>query len=203
MKLKPYLQAQIEEFYQQHMAGKFIIGAHMRLTDKYGDRHGTEDEPVHHSYLTYAKALLLEANQQSIDLAEDIKIAIFICSDEQACVDYIQNAIGKQYEVITTGDRVLRSKVVTSGLKLQSHLCGGGLDDKHPDCKQYRSLAAASIHRGHKEHSNYKKGWDAIFEVALLAKSDVFYKSRGNFSNSVTYMNPNMKIVDMVDTLKE
>lgn len=194
---KSYIKNQINDFYNERMKDKFLIGIHVRGTDKYKGYKSSEDNPKHFTYDQYCKAI-----EKEIDLQKNKgnkNIAVFACSDEQPFIDYITNYFRGKCEVIHTGNRVLRSNVNTSGLEFDSEFCDQYKD--HPDCRFYKELIENSIHRGMKNQSNYKKGWDAVFEVCLLAKCDVFYKSRGNFSNSVVYANPNAKIVDMVSTI--
>lgn len=198
--LKPYLKQQIREFSDKHFKNKFLIGAHIRGTDKFPDAHGHENHPKHFTYEQYCDALEKEYRKQRAMLGPTAQIAIFCASDEQPFIDFASHRL-RDFGFVHAGPGILRSSISTSGLELQSHLCGGGTEDKHPDCKQYRALAKASVHRGRKDASNYKKGWDALYEVSLLAQSDVFYRSRGNFSTSAIYLNPNMKVVDMAEEL--
>jgi len=187
IKLKPYLQKKVEDFYNKYMKGKFLIGIHVRGTDKFSSVDSHENNPKHFTYKQYCDAVEKEINLQKT--LQNKPISIFACSDEQPFIDYIKENLGNKYDIITTDD-VLRSNISTSGVNI---LC----DDNNPECEHYKNQ---SIHRGFKGHSNFKKGLDAVYEVCLLAKSDVFYKSRGNFSNSVNYINPNMKVIDMVST---
>ena len=172
------------------MKGKFLIGIHARGTDKFSSVDSHENHPKHFTYKQYCDGIEREILEQRKS-GNKKDIAIMACSDEQPFIDYIKSNLGNKYQVITA-DNILRSNISTSGIDL---LC----DDKNPDCEHYKNN---SIHRGMSDQSNFKKGLDAVYEVYLLSKCDVFYKSRGNFSNSVGYINPNMKIIDMVDAFK-
>lgn len=187
IQLKPYLQEKVDNFYNKNMKDKFLIGIHARGTDKFSSVDSHENHPKHFTYQQYCdgieKEILLQKKLQ------DKPIAVFACSDEQPFINYVQKNLGNRYEIITAND-ILRSNISTSGINM---IC----DDKNPDCEKYKNN---SIHRGMPDQSNYKKGLDAVYEVYLLSKCNVFYKSRGNFSNTVNYINPNQKIVDMVST---
>lgn len=186
--LKPYLKEKVEDFYNKHMKDKYLIGIHARGTDKFSSVDSHENNPKHFTYKQYCDAIEKEILSQK-NSGNKKQIAVLACSDEQPFIDYINKNLGNRYEVITA-DNILRSQVSTSGINM---IC----DDKNPDCEHFKNN---SIHRGMSDKSNFKKGLDAVYEVYLLSKCDVFYKSRGNFSNSVGYINPNMKVIDMVST---
>ena len=61
------------------------------------------------------------------------------------------------------------------------------------------SLINSSIHIGHKDTSNYKKGLDCIVDAKLLDNCDVYYKSKGNFSLFCYYFNKkeNLEVFDL------
>jgi len=187
IKLKPYLKEKVQEFYNKNMKGKFLIGIHARGTDKFSSVDSHENNPKHFTYQQYCDAIEKEILiQQKL---QNKPIAVLACSDEQPFIDYIKQCLGNKYEIISA-EGIIRSNISTSGINI---LC----EDDNPECKHYKDN---SIHRGMSNESNYKKGLDAIYEVSLLAKCDVFYASRGNFSNAVNYINPNNKKVDMVST---
>mgnify|MGYP000310999605 CR=1 FL=1 len=188
IKLKPYLQEKVQNFYDKNMKNKFLIGIHARGTDKFSSVDSHENNPKHFTYQKYCEEVEKEILAQK-NSGNKKQIAVFACSDEQPFIDYIHKQLGGKYEIISA-DNILRANISTSGINI---LC----DDENPECEKYKNN---SIHRGMSGESNYKKGLDAIYEVCLLSKCDVFYKSRGNFSNSVNYINPNQKIIDMVST---
>lgn len=203
IKPKPYLQQSVDNFYNKNMSDRFLIGIHVRGTDKYSSSSSSEDNPKHFNYQQYCNIIEKEIIKQKQQQPSNTKIAVFACSDEQPFIEYITTTLGKKYEVITTGNVVLRSNISTSGLDLKSELCDGINDSNIKDCEIYNNLAGQSIHRGFKDYSNFKKGYDAVFEVLLLSKCHVFYKSRGNFSNSVCYANKNLQVHDMVNYCTE
>lgn len=201
MVLRPYLEKQVADFGARNFQNcTFVIGAHIRGTDKYGNASDSEDGPKHFKYEDYCEELAEAPGKWAT--AKDTA-CILICSDEQPFIDFATKYLNeRKIKVVSTGDMVFRSPISTSGLELKSHLCGGPLGDAHPDCKIYRDLANASVHRGFQDQSKYKKGWDAVFEVSLLSRySQVFYKSRGNFSSSVGKSNTKIKEIDWVDYL--
>src|SRR3990172_9098276 len=146
IKLKPYLQKAVDEFYDKNMKGKFLIGIHVRGTDKYASQDSSEDNPKHFMYEQYCNLVEKEVINQN-NLHPGTKVAVFACSDEQPFIDYITKNLGNRYDVITTGDMVLRSNVSTSGLNLKTESCGGnGIEQ--PDCDISKRLVEQSIHRG-------------------------------------------------------
>lgn len=187
IKLKPYLKNKVEEFYNRNMKGKFLIGIHVRGTDKFSSVDSHENHPKHFTYQQYCNAIEKEINFQKNYQCKPI--AVLAVSDEQPFIDYIHNTLGRKYNIISDNN-VLRSNISTSGVNI---IC----DENNQDCEHFKNN---SIHRGMPGQSNFKKGLDAVYEVYLLSKCDVFYKSRGNFSNAVTYINPRQKVVDMVSS---
>tara|TARA_B110000483_G_C17950040_1_gene447922 strand:- start:367 stop:759 length:393 start_codon:yes stop_codon:yes gene_type:complete len=63
------------------------------------------------------------------------------------------------------------------------------------------NLINSSIHIGHKDVSNYKKGLDCIVDAKILDRCDIIYKSKGNFSLFCTYFNtnPELQVIDLKD----
>lgn len=75
VRIKPWVNEEVEKFYQTNMAGSFVIGIHLRGTDKV-----REVRPVSPHVLT-AKALEEAKNSGRAD------IKFFIASDEQELID--------------------------------------------------------------------------------------------------------------------
>lgn len=187
----PHVNIIVDEFYSKHMMGRYVIGIHVRLTDKYGTPDDDEDGPIHYEYEFCTKMIkkcLREVPKGEIPV-------VFVCSDESACVKYIEKHITTAPVVYTDS---IRSEYNSGGAHLNTSTCN---DDTslHPDCVKLREMRSHSIHLGHQHLSSYKKGLEALVDVLLLAKSNVFLRSRGNFSNFPPYINPSMKVIDMVD----
>ena len=66
------------------------------------------------------------------------------------------------------------------------------------------SLIDSSLHIGHKDSSNYKKGLDCLIDAKILDRCDVYYKSKGNFSLFCYYFNTkeNLEFYDLNDLYK-
>ena len=204
MKLRPHMVKKIDDFYDTNMRGKFMVGIHVRGTDKYPEKDSSEDGPKHYSYQHYCNLVenaiskhykrvkhfpyLQQQQQQS-------PIGILACSDEQPFIDYIHEKLGSKYSVVSA--QVIRSQTNTSDLDLNSEQCT--TEDQTPNCVRYRQLAGESVHRGMKHLSSYVKGEDVILEVLLLSKCNIFLRSKGNVSNCVTYISPSILTIDMVD----
>jgi len=193
---RPYIKKMIDDFADEHFKGKFMIGIHIRGSDKFPSLNDDEDGPIHFTYEKYAVELL---KRYEIEKLKHPKVAIFVCSDEQSAVHFIMEFFKKRnIECISTGNSVIRSDVNTSGINFDVHKCVGSANLVDPDCIFYHSLPEKSIHRGMKHLSSFKKGLDVALETNLLAKCNIFYRSRGNFSSCVLYMNPSISSHDMV-----
>ena len=200
--LRPHMRRLVDDFYARHaLQDKYLVGIHVRGSDKMDGKNSPEDGPKHYTYRQYCdlvERLIAQTYYRNPHLQRK-KVAVFACSDEQPFIDYIHAQLGARYEVLSCPD-VIRSDVNTSGLDLRSHECDDA--DQSENCRRYRQLAEQSVHRGHRHLCNYKKGQDIVWEVMLLARCDVFLRSRGNVSNFPAYINPKLLVIDMVDTLR-
>lgn len=203
MNLRPHMFQMIENYYNEHMRNRFVVGIHVRGSDKWADGASgdNEDGPKHFLYSENCDMLekAIRDHHDRNPLQSSKPVAILACSDEEPFIEYIQKRFANQFTVLTCD--VFRSKINTSGVDLHSEDCREGMNT--PNCRRYKEMAAHSIHRGHKHISNYKKGQDAVFEVSLLSRCDVFLRSRGNFSNFPKYLSPNLFTIDMVDEMSK
>lgn len=196
VKVVPHIQEKIDAFYNENMKGYLTIALHRRGTDKYPTYDGSEDNPRAIEYEWIADKIQKWIDKDSMKVnPKKLPIKILVCSDEQPFIDFIKNKFGDKYGVIFTDS--IRSSVSTSGKHLQ--MCKDA-NDNSPDCIEYKKMKDTSIHRGMKHLSSYKKGEDAVMDVMLMSLCNgVFFRSRGNFSNAVTYANPSLPVIDMVD----
>jgi hypothetical protein len=187
VKVLPHIQQKVDAFKMEQWKGaRQIIGLHYRGTDKLPSADGDEDGPVHMEYeFCYS---LLKKHQEA---------ALFVATDEQPLIEFLQS---KQLPVTYTTS--VRSAVSTSGLSIDTHHCSIG-QDRDLACQRFNELIHLSVHRGLPAISKYVKGENVLIDVLLLASCTVFYRSRGNVSNFVGYINPQCQIIDMVTLYQE
>jgi hypothetical protein len=194
----------------------FIYAVHYRGTDKY-DHSGvqnpitgavvgvsSEDEPEHVPY-QWVFAQLAERIQENAACGRhgaECGYKVYVASDEQPFVDAAKAAFAAW--VVVAKPNTIRSVESTSGLDMDTRLCGVGRGRGIPECGRLQELVDSSVHRGYPEKSGYHKGEDVLLETMLLSEADVFLRSRGNFSNLPTYMKRNrtQHVVDMVSLWK-
>ncbi len=190
--------------------GVYVYGVHYRGTDKYGHggvkgrggvvRFCTEDEPEHMDYSWVFERLRREIQKNSgrgvHGSNPGVDFRILCASDEAPFVEAALHEFGAG--VAFSKPETIRSSISTSGLSMDTRLCGSR-PSLRPECQKLQELVEASVHRGHRELSKYHKGEDVLLETLLLSKTDTFLKSRGNFSNLALYMarNPRQIVIDM------
>jgi len=193
IKIRPHIADMVEQFAKKHnFQNKFIIGLHARLTDKFPSKSGNEDGPRRVGK-KWIKDLVWKKVKSS---GKDIKdILVYVASDEHPFINYMKQS-GLP---VVAFDNAVRADIDSSDMDMDTSDCEQGL--MHSEvCKKYNAMIDASIHRGMPDISNYKKGLDALIEVLLLAKSNIFLQSKGNLSNFGRYLllSKNAEIVDMV-----
>lgn len=195
--IQPHIMSEIDDFKRRYFKNKLVIGMHFRGTDKFPSKTGTEDHPIHFEYDFCLK--LLQDYIKSHKLSSKNAV-IFIASDEQPFIQFIQKSQLENIQITSTNS--IRSYTSTSGLSMDTTKCERGLMNSKV-CIEYNNMIKKSVHRGFPDASKYTKGKDVLKDVLLLAESHVFYKSRGNVSSFVGYINPKAKIVDMVDVYQK
>jgi hypothetical protein len=198
-KLLPHVQKRFDDAWvtAHGMNQCYVIGVHLRGSDKFANRNDSEDGPVHYEYSFVAKLL-----EEQCDVARRIttkQVKVFVASDEQPFIEYLKENF-KACDLVF--NNCIRSSVNTSGLKIDSHLCGDEPAIKgpfeNPDCITYWNMAYQSVHRGHRELSSYLKGEDVLVDVLMLSRCDCLLRSAGNVSNFPKYINPDLIVVNMV-----
>ena len=187
----PHIQLKVDRFKAEQWKGaREIIGLHFRGTDKLPSAESNEDDPLHVEY-DFCYSLLKK------HLAKDV--VFFIATDEQPFVDFL-----KEKNLPMTSTNSLRSSVNTSGLftNVSTSMCTKG-KAQNAVCQQFNDLIDQSIHRGFPDASKYTKGEDVLIDVLLLSNCTTFYRSRGNVSNFIGYINPACTVVDMVSMYKK
>ena len=122
---------------------------------------------------------------------------LYVASDEEPFISAANRWFGKDY--VVSKPNTIRSTISTSGVEIDTRHCGT-LQRTSRACKQLEHFVQASVHRGNKDASGHYKGVDVLVETMLLSSADIFYRSRGNFSDLPQYMhmNPAQQVVDLV-----
>jgi hypothetical protein len=182
---------------------KFVYAIHYRGTDKFV-HSGTkslftgavidvsmEDDPSHMPYDWVFRQVREEIKANITNGVHSKKdYRVLVSSDEQPFVDGAVNALGGSDTVVFKPDSI-RAHTSTSGLDIDTRLCGVGRGIGTRECAILNTLVDLSVHRGQKHKSSYLKGEDALVETMLLSEADVFFRSRGNFSNLPLLMQRN------------
>ena len=119
---------------------------------------------------------------------------VFVASDEQPFVDAVKAEFGDVF----TYEEAYRSSFNSSGLDIGNTLnCRSG-NDSEPCRKLNEIIHKHTVHRS-SNVSPFKKGEDAVIDMWLLSRCDVFVRSSGNFSSQPKRINPNLKVVHQVE----
>lgn len=189
------IRPEVREAVEQVKAGcwgaddQFRVACHYRGTDKFPGKSSSEDDPKHMPY----KFVLQELNRVFKEFSGNLNRLAFIASDEQPFIEYMkQNA---PFEICFTDS--IRSKVSTSGMLIDTSNCS--TESVSPECTIYQNNIRGSVHRGMQDRSRYQKGLDVLTDVLLMSECHHFLRSRGNVSNWVQYINPEIQIWDLVN----
>jgi hypothetical protein len=194
IKVQPHILKLVDDFKKNHaFPSKTVIGLHFRGTDKFASKTGSEDKPLHYEY-GFCEKLLMDHIQRH-SLTKDTAV-VFIATDEEPFIEFMQTKANLNGVPVCRTNSI-RSGVSTSGLFMDTTKCQKGISDSAV-CTKYNKLITDSVHRGFPDESKYKKGEDVLVDVLLLSCSNVFFRSRGNVSNFIGYINPKCKIIDMV-----
>jgi len=204
-KPRQYILDIVQQFKTKHFTpGYHVITVHIRLTDKnpscgFGPgmkkiKDGSSEDFPQKVTADFVFSLI----QREIGArAWGTQVCIFVATDEEKMLQDITKLAGAVGLYVCYTD-CIRSQMDTAGFNLDTGLCDKG-DFSTPECIAYNQMIDASIHRGHKNLSNYRKGLEAMVDMLLLAEGDLFLRSRGNFSNFPEYLRPDRPTVDMVD----
>jgi len=218
--LTPHMQAKLDAL-RMTLFPKgdqyYLYALHYRGTDKFSHSSSqsadgtvvggaTEDNPEHppHEWLTQQVLDEVKRNVvRGVHGPEDYYV--YVASDE---APFVRRALGPGGFGAAHGREkpgTLRAEVDTSGLEMDTRLCGAG--KRHTvACRKLDDLVQASVHRGMPHESNYRKGEDVLLEVLLMAGARHFFRSRGNVSNCVLHAAPTgrkMKITDTAEVWRQ
>jgi hypothetical protein len=203
-RLQPSIQKEWKKLRSKWFSSKkeiTRIGIHGRFTDKFNGPSSFEHNHQHPTYESVYSIMKTYIQQNGI-----FPYRIYIASDEQPFVDFLMKQKWPRYkkeanrQVLFCLSDAYRSEKSTSGLTLNVSDCDTRPNDA--DCKLYWSLPKESVHLGHPEWSNQKKGRDVLLDGLLLSESQIFFKSRGNISNIIEalVLQQNRIVVDTCTT---
>ena len=178
----------------------FYIGVHYRGTDKIEEELNPEQNPKHYSYHKIYE-LLVHRARKVMEEKPSADIYIVACSDEQPFLDFLKQKLNRKL-IYYPG--ATRSRLDTSNLQedftsipnrnMDVDLVGLG-KEKLETYKKRKQLIDNCIHLGNKNVSNYTKGLDCLLDCYMLEDVDILYKSKGNFSYFIEYLNQNPNLV--------
>jgi hypothetical protein len=160
------------------------IAVHGRFTDKFNGPRSFEHDHQHPLYEDVYFKMYNYIKKNKI-----YPYRVYVATDEQPFLDFLSIQKWPFYKkkhnsaIILSLPDAYRSSINTSGVTLNVTDCDQRPNDQ--DCQYYWKLPLESIHLGHPEWSNRKKGRDILLDGLMLAKSDIFFKSRGNISNLI------------------
>ena len=175
------LQFEIDSFCEEHFTNMYVIGVHYRGTDKFMGI-GMEDlkENKHKNY----EDVISEINKEYTG-----DCVVFVASDEQPFVDMCENVFENVCYYTSS-----RSTISTSGLEIDYQQCSNS-----KDCEKLKELEDHSIHRGINDIDPYKKGKDAVIDIWLLSRCDMFFRTHGgNFGSQPGRINPSLIVKKLV-----
>tara|TARA_B100000795_G_scaffold268507_2_gene255600 strand:- start:1407 stop:2855 length:1449 start_codon:yes stop_codon:yes gene_type:complete len=201
LKIHPNIESHIDkikaEIFTQEGEKIKYIGIHYRGTDKIAEKETSEEFPIHYEYQKINEILSLK--KQELE-KEGFDVYIIITTDEQPFINFMVEKMGNKILYYKEG---LRSQINTSGMNDNFENIiprNKKIDTKKLSTEEQKTynlrdkLINSSLHIGHKEESNYKKGLDCLIDAKLLDRCDIYYKSKGNFSLFCYYFNNNENI---------
>lgn len=175
---------------------QLFLGIHYRGTDKWFCYGQDEDlkENLHMEYEQVAEKV--KSIIREIEIKESKPVCIYVCSDEQPFVNYIQNIFDRVY----TFD-AFRSPVNTSGVKLSDNMNVSETDNTE-DGRNLAFFVSTAIHRGFQNIPPYKKGLDAVVDVLCLSKCKYYVRCQnGNFSSQPKKWNPDIIEINLSEEI--
>lgn len=183
-----------------------LFGIHYRGTDKIAEHNALEQNPKHHTYETILNFILKKENEIKKEKHNIENIYYIVSSDEKPFIEYLK----KYIKNIIYYEEGSRSNIKTSGIEtnftdIPSRNIQVDINTLTPiqleKYKNRESLINYSMHLGHKNMSNYKKGIDSIIDALILEDCDILFKSKGNFSMFCRLFNknPNFEYIELND----
>lgn len=175
---------------------QLFLGLHYRGTDKWFC-YGQDEDLEKNEHLDYKYvAERVQKIIKEIEIKENKRVHIYVCSDEQPFVNYINNV----FERVYTYD-AFRSPINTSGVKLSENVNVSETDDTE-DGRNLAFFVSTAIHRGFNNISPYKKGLDAVIDILCLSKCKYFIRCQnGNFSSQPKKWNPEIIEINLSEEI--
>jgi hypothetical protein len=175
-----------------------LFGIHYRGTDKIAEHNALEQNPKHHTYEKILNFIL--KTEENYKNNKDIEnIYYVVSSDEKPFIDFLKKNIDSNKLIYY--EEGSRSEIKTSGIDTNfTDIPGRNIQidvnrltqSQLIKYKNRDTLINNSMHLGHKNMSNYKKGLDSLIDALILEDCDVLFKSKGNFSMFCRLFNKNL-----------
>ena len=172
-----------------------LVAVHYRGTDKFAIKDSTEDYPLHYEY-----EFCLELLDERLHDKDPSEYLVLVASDEQPFLD----AVFERYGDRAVASQSLRAAISTSGMVIDSYQCTD--TSTSAECRGVQQASQQAVHMGFQDKCKYTKGEDVLVDAMLLSNAHVFFRSRGNVSNFVEYLQTRpgkMEVVDMTAEYEE
>ena len=198
LRVQPDIDTIVQSFVKDNnirINNDILIGVHYRGTDKFFG-NGDKEDLLKNKHMSYDHVC---DNVQTIYDGikrdqPDKKVLVYVASDELPFVQHFKTMFGDD---IAISYEAFRVDTCTSGIELKDDVRAKTHgNSKHS--KMLKHYADQSIHRGNNNVSGYKKGVDAIVDVALLSLCNIYVKTqRGNFASQPKKWNPNINEIEL------
>lgn len=176
----PYINQYCDSFWHTCNPAKLpVVGVHYRGTDKYPTGTTSEGKPIHYKYDTVSDLIRNKLQELSIT-----SFVLYCSSDEEPFIEHMKS----QFENVVYNHHSIRSNVSTSGIHYNFYNIRFGRTGDTTQRSNYDYVKSLSLHFGHKDKSNYVKGFYALTDCLLFKPSRVLFVSQGNFSDFATYL---------------
>lgn len=205
----PHIKDKLEEIKRDLFPKKNdktkLFGIHYRGTDKIAEHNALEQNPKHHTYETILNFIL--EKEKEVKKKDNIEnIYYVVSSDENPFIDYLKKNIkniiyykeGSRSNIKTSGIKTNFTDIPTRNIQIDINTLTPIQLEKY---KNRDTLINLSMHLGHKNMSNYKKGIDSLIDALILEDCDLLFKSKGNFSMFCRLFNknPNFEYIELND----
>lgn len=181
------------------------LGIHFRGTDKVSETGSPEGHPKRFKYETVLEMILKEMEELRKD--GEFNVEVIVSTDENPFIDFLkENLDCNLYCSNTLKSNYNSSGLVQDFMELPKRNENTDLEKfKKENEEKYEKLVLRdklvnnSVHMGHKNYSNYRKGLDCLVDCLILDRSNTLLVSEGNFSifTSLYLKDENAKIIKM------
>lgn len=177
VRLLPHLQDEIDRFARAHLAGRFLIAAHVKHPSHVIEQ---PNGVIAHSAV-YVEAIFRELAKRGIDPASD-GWGVFLATDQDRVVNLFRERFGDRMACFAD---VRRTRVEEDRLY-----------DSLPEARkrqegfQVQHLAAAD-----RDSWSPRMAWEVVRDAMTIARCDVLLHVVSNVSTAASYFNPDLELV--------